>query len=567
MSHSGPNDQGTGPREVLDILVKTPAERLRSLTLQLSESHEENVIHALCLIILQSERLALSKLHTLGNSSLSTHLSETWMMSQGNLEKFTVCFGDFRDFTLESLVLLARVFKVLSEQRLCDPHLRDLAYHRALSKYDHTSERLEYEQLREEAMAVCGPQIAEWMCSCVRKLGSLSVLDSSQDGGAAVSKHHSERSLSVHSPLDPNSLMLSYPTHLEISTSPTVLVSEDKRTPEMPKPLQENPSALSVSEAATKDASGSSQISEEPQLKSSELAADRLVVSSLPASTLATGQSLAAPLTDVPSNMHAACDLEESGSTEEEEATFYAFVIMHAPEDADVADGMREKMEKIIDCKGATFSDDFHTPGKSTLRCIEDAINNTAFTILLLTRNFTTRMVELETNCALINSLNKKHKWNTVIPLLPLHNCMPKHDMPLVLQTIVPLQENKNFEKKILKLISLGKIKRQEKIWTEEQRVKIQKAQQLQLKIPKPLKACEKAQWQETENLRLQLGQVPLLNPNVLGEDNEDGRAWCKHPNIHIESAKYIIIGNDSHMTVDVGGGVDKDLSNNREEQ
>lgn len=565
MSHSEQNNQGTGPREVFDILLKTPPERLLSLTFQLSESPEGNVIHVLCLIVLQRERQALSKLHTLGNCGLSKHLSETWLMSRGKLDKFTVCFGNFQNFTLDSLVLLARVFKVLSEQRLCDPHLRDLAYQRALSKDDHTSDRLGYEQLREEAIAVCGPQFAEWMCSCVSGLGSLSVLDSSQDGGGTLSKHYLEGSCSLPSPLDANSSMLSYPTHLEISTCPTASISEDRRTPETPKTPQANPSVLYVSGVGTKDASEPCQISEEPQLKSSEFAADRLVLYNLPASTPTAGQGFEAPSTYVPSNMHAACYLEESGSTEEEEATFYAFVIMHAPEDADAADGMREKMEKIIDCKGATFSDDFQIPGKSTLRCVEDAINNTAFTMLLLTHNFNTRMVELETNSALINSLNKKHKWNTVIPLLPLHNRMPKQDIPLVLKTLVPLEENKNFERKILKSISLDKIKRQEKIWMEEQRVKIQKARQQQLK--QLMKESEKAQRQEKENLRLQMGQKPLLNPNVLVEDNEDSRSWWQNSNIHIESANYIIIGNDSQMTVGLGGGVDKDHSINREEE
>lgn len=555
MSLSGQNNEGTGPREVFDILVKTPPERLLSVTFQLSESPEGNVIHVLCLIVLQRESQALSKLHTLGDCCLSKHLSETCLMSQGKLEEFSVCFGHFQNFTLESLVLLARIFKVLSEHRLCDPHLRDLAYQRALSKDDHTSKRLVYEQLREEAMAVCGPQFAERMCSCVSGLESLSVLDSSPDGGGTLSTHPSERSCSLPSPLDANSSILSYPTHLEISTYPTALVSEDRRTPETPKTSQANPSVPRVSEVGTKDASEPCQISEEPQLKSSEFAADRLVLSNLPASTPTTGQSFAAPSTYFPSDMYAACNLEESGSTEEEEATFYAFVIMHAPEDADMADSMREKMEKIIDCKGATFSDEFQMPGKSTLRCVEDAINNTAFTILLLTCNFTTRMGELETNSALINSLHKKHKWNTVIPLLPLDNCMSKQDIPLVLKTIVPLHENKNFEKKILKSISLVKIKRQEKIWMEEQRVKIQKARQQKLEHQKLMKECEKAQGQEKENLRLQMGQKPLLNPNML------------RSNIHIENANYIIIGNDSQMTVGPGRGVDKDHSINREEE
>lgn len=537
MSQSRQENQGTGPRDVLDILVKTPPERLLSLTLRPSESPEGNVVQVLCLIVLQRERQALSKLHTLGDCCLSKHLADTCMMSEGKIEEFAVHFGNFRSFTLESLALLARVFKILSEERLCDPQLRDLAYRRALSKDDHTSDKLGHEQLRKEAMAICGPQFAEWMCACVRGLDSLCVLDSSQDEGGALSKCPSESTHNPPSSLHANSSMPSYPTHLEISMPPTALFPEDERTPETSKTSKGNESVLLVSKADVKSASEPCQTSGEAQLKSVEFAAD-----SFPASTPTTGQSFAAPSTYVPSNTFAACCLEE-GYCADEEATFYAFVIMHAPEDADVADGVREKVEKIIGCKGATFSDDFHTPGKSTLRCVEDAINNTAFTILLLTCNFTTRMVEMETNSALINSLDKKHKWNTVIPLLPMHNCMPKQDIPLVLQTIVPLEESKNFERKLRKSLSLVKIKKQEKIWMDEQRAKIQKAW---LRHQKQLKDCKEAGWWEKENLRL-----PMTTTDF----------WQKHPSIHIENANYIMIGNDSQMTVGLSGMVDKDHS------
>lgn len=549
MSQSGQDNQGTGPRDVFDILVKTPTERLLSLTLHLSESPEENVVRVLCLMALQREGQALGKLHTLGDSCLSKHLNDTCVMSKGNLEEFAVHFGNFNGFTLESLVLLARVFKVLSKQQLCDPQLRDLAYQRALSKNDHASNKLGYEQLREEAMAVCGPQFAEWMCSCVRGLDSLCFLDSSQDEEGALSKHKSESTHSLPTSLHANSSMFSYPTHLEISTPPTALFQEDKGTLETSNTSEADASVSKVGRVDVKNASEPCETSEEP-LKSSKFAADSLVSHSFPGSTPTTGQCVAAPLTCVPTHMSTAADL--CCVEEEEQAMFYAFVIMHAPEDADVADCVREKVEKVSGCKGATFSDDFHVPGKSTLRCVEDAINNTAFTFLLLTRNFNTRMVELETNSALINSLDKKHKWNTVIPFLPMENCMPKREIPLVLQTLVPLEESKNFEKKLPKFLTLAKIKRQEKIWIEEQRVKIQKAK---LQHQKQLKHCEKVQRQEKKNL----GHTILHNPNLLGEDSR--ALWKIHPNIHIENANYIMIGNDSQMTVGVGGGVDKDNS------
>lgn len=528
MSQSGQESQGTGPRDVLDILVKTPQERLLSLTLRPSESPEGNVLQVLCLIVLQREGQALSKLHTLGDCSLSKHLADACVTSEGRVKEFAVRFGDFHSFTLESLALLARVFKILSEEGLCDPQLRDLAYRRALSKDDHASDKPGHEQLRKEAMATCGPQFAEWLRACVKGLDSLCVLDSSQDEGGALSKCPSASTHNPPSSLHANSSMPSYPTHLEISMPPTALFPEDERTPETPETSKGNESVLLVSKVDVKNAPEPCQTFGEAQLNS--------VADSFPASTPTTGQSFAAPSTYVPSNTSAACGLEE-GCLADEEATFYAFVIMHAQEDAEVADGVREKVEKIIGCKGATFSDDFHTPGKSTLRCVEDAINNTAFTILLLTRNFTTRMVEMETNSALINSLDKKHKWNTVIPLLPMQNCMPKQDIPLVLQTIVPLEESKNFERKLQKSLSLAKIKRQEKIWMDEQRAKMQKAWLRHQKQPKD---CKEAGW----NLSLPMTDF-----------------WQKHPSIHIENANYIMIGNDSQMTVGLSGRVDKDHS------
>lgn len=557
MSHSQQKKGGTGPREVFDILFKTPPERLLSVTLQLSESPEGNVIHVLCLVVLQKERQALSKLHTLGDSCLAKHLAETWMTSRGELEEFGIRFGEFQSLTLESLVLLARVFKVLSEQRLCDPGLRDAAYQRALSTNDHASDDLRYEQLKEEAAAVCGPQVAEWVSSDVRGLESLCLLDSNQDEGSAPPEERSQSDRSLPSPRHTNSSMSSFPTHLEISIAPTNVLTEDRRTPEMPSTV--NTSDLHVSEVDVKNASGPSPTSEEPGFGSIEDASTRLVSSSFSASTPTTGPSLSAPSTYVPTKAPAASDLEEGYSTEEEEeATFYAFVIMHAPEDADVADGLREKIEKLIGCKGATFSEDFYIPGKSTMRCVEDSINNTAFTILLLTRNFTTRMLEMKTDSALINSLEKKHKWNTVIPLLPQHNRMPKKDMPLVLQTIVPLEENKNFERKIKKSLSPVNIKRQEKIWMNKQKELLQQS--------KLMKEREKAQSQEKEKLGPQYGQKLVINPNGLGEHGEDVSALLSRSNIHIQNANYIMIGNDSQMTVGLGRGVDNDHSVHREE-
>ncbi|XP_070774988.1 TIR domain-containing adapter molecule 1 [Enoplosus armatus] len=587
MSHAGQENQGTGLRDVFDIIVKAPPERLLSLTFQLGESPEDKIIHALSLIVLQKEARALNKLQTLRDNYLADYLAEKWQISGGKLEDFGVHCGHFQELTGESLAGLARLYKVLSEQRLCDPRLRDLAYKRALSsdgqKTSHC-EDLEYDRLKEEAIVVCGPEFAEWMCSPT-DLKSVSYHDphSSLDQGNStlkVTQDQSERGHSLPSPLQASSSMPSYPTHLEMSIPPTASFQDDKITPETSD--EANGPVLLVRECEAENAPGQSQTCEEPQPKSNEppmfgaknhSKLDETLDAQNSDSLIAqnetpnqTSKPTAEPKLALPTatnfvlpKMPLTLEMKESkGAEEEEEATFYAFAILHAPEDADMAESMREKLEKVISSEGATFSGDFAVPGKSTLRCVEDAINNSAFTLLLLTRNFNTRMLEVKTNSALINSINKKHKYNTVIPLLPRENCIPRASIPMALQTIVPLEENKSFERKIQKSLSQARIQRQRMIWTEEQRVQMQIERQERLKHLNQsrrqlIKECETAQFLEQESLRLVMAHKPATVPP---------------PSIHIENANYIMIGNDSQMTVgDVGGGPDKDKYMYREEE
>ncbi|XP_070700972.1 TIR domain-containing adapter molecule 1 [Pempheris klunzingeri] len=604
MSHGEQENPGTGPRDVFDILVKSPLERLVSLTYQLGESPEDSIIHALCLIILQKEAQALNKLQTLKDNCLAKHLAEKWHMSGGKLEDFGIQCGHFQEFAGESLAVLARVFKVLSEQRLCEPLLRNLAYKRALScdnQKPSNPEDLQYDRLMEEAKDVCGPQCAEWMCSPTDlKSGSYHDLHSSLNEGKTTLKvtlcqDQLERARSLPSPLQASSSVPSYPTHLEISVPPTALFEDNKTTPETSDKSKLNAPVLLVGKPEAKNAPGQSQTSEEPQLEppvlgtgkhsrmDETLAAGSSKLNSFltqnetkttqnttePNFALPTATNFFLPKMPVPNEM-----CESNSAEEEEEAIFYAFVILHAPEDADMAESIRKKVETVIGFEGATFSEDFAIPGKSTLRCVEDAINHSAFTLLLLTCNFNTGMLEMKTNSALINSINKKHKCNTVIPLLPQENCIPRQSIPLVLQTIVPLYESKGFEKKLQKFLSPSRIKTQKTIWTQEQTVTRQvnrqeRLKQLNLHQRQLIRECKTAQLLERENLNLLMTQNLLLGGGVLPEQHGgEGRAWWpQQPNIHIENAKYIMIGNDSQMTVDMGGGAGNDDSMHREDE
>ncbi|KAK2822320.1 hypothetical protein Q5P01_022385 [Channa striata] len=587
MSHQGQNNQGTELRDVFDILVKAPPERLQSLTIQLGESAEDTIIQGLCLVVLQREVQALKKFQMLKNNCLANHLAETLQMG-GNLEDFRNYCGNFHELTKETLAALARIFKRLSEQRLCDPLLTNLAYQRALSTDSKTkrNEEQEYDQLIEEAKGVCGPDIAEQICSPKGlKPGSLcdydrSLKEENSTLRVTLCRDQSRRAHSFPSPLQANFSEASYPTHLEISSPPTILLREDSTIPETTEDSKLNTPALAGECEATNGQSQSkinkstlSELKKDSQMDATCTAVCRkpdnplahcgtlnqtTKPSTQPNISLPIGSNIFLPKMPVPSEIH-----ECKGAEEEEEAIFYPFVILHAPEDEDMAQSIREKLEKVIGSEGAIFCDDFAIPGKSTLSCVEDAINNSAFTVLLLTHNFNTRLLEMKTNSALINSINKTHKYNTVIPLLPQENAMPKQNIPIILQAIVPLEECRNFEKKLKRTMTPACIKKQKNIWVEEKRVKAQIERQDRLKQHNQtqkqlIEECKAAQLLEREKLSLLMAQNLLLNCSE--QHGSDGQAgWQQVRNIHIENAQYIMIGNDSQMTVDAIGGADKD--------
>ncbi|XP_033994005.1 TIR domain-containing adapter molecule 1 [Trematomus bernacchii] len=578
MSHVGQESQGTGLRDVFDIVIKASPNRLLSLTFQLGESPEDNIIHALCLIVLQKEGRALNKLQMLKNNFLAQLLAEKWQMSEGKLEDFATRCGHLQEFTGESLALLARIFKVLSEQRLCDTTLRNLAYKRALSSDNQKSsncEYLEYDQFREEAKVVCGPQFAEWLCSSKNQM-------SEQDPHGPPDKEsttlkvdlpqdQSERAYSLPSPLQATSSMPSYPTHLEISLPPTASYRDNRVTPETSGASEINTPAPVVGESQTSQPESSEPpmfgakkpLKMEGAAEGGEL--DSLITrketlhqtskpTTEPTFALPTATSNSLPKMPAPKEVH-----ESEGAEVEEEPIFYAFVIFHAAEDADVAESMKERLEEVMDIEGATFGE-FAVPGRSTLRSVEDAINNSAYTVLLLTRNFD-RMQMMEADSALVNSIYKKHKDGTVIPLLPRENSLPKDSFPMVLKTINTLDENRNFERKVRRVFSPTQIKKQRDIWNTEQKVKMQMQRQETLKNlnryqKQLIRECTKAELLQKDHLRLLLEQELHLGP----------RGPPEQPQIHINNAKYIMIGNDSRMNVGSDEHADRDDSINRDE-
>lgn len=498
------SDPGTGVKEVIDLLLKAPSDRLRSLTYQLGPSAEENIVHALCLFILQKQVEALEKLQICKNNILAKYLSEKWQRDTSNIENLRVLCENFQESN--SVLTLARIFKVLTDHRLCKKDLLNLAYKRALPHESSDSTVLEYNYIMEEAKQACGPEIVDILGIKNLKLESEfpSKSDKSNTSGTT-----GLADVSIEDPSSLRSASSSFPSELEISFPPTSL-------PGISSHVTVNPYQPSKSIS-------------KPQEEPLEAAAT-----------------------------------EES---EEEEEKFYSFVILHAQEDEDMAVNMKEKVEKIIQSEGATYSGEFEVSGKIPIRCMDDAINNSAFALLLLTKNFNS-FLELKANTALINSIENPSKRDTVIPLSPESNAMPKADFPMVLRTLNPLVENRHFETKIRQALKPGKIKRQKEVWTKKKELKRLNEKKKRLEISNQLQQMENREYramlmlrQEHQNLMYERNNIVLqqFDPN-----NPDGRPLLQPQHINISNAQYVLIGNDSRMAVNLSGS---EPENNRYEQ
>lgn len=280
----------------------------------------------------------------------------------------------------------------------------------------------------------------------------------------------------------------------------------------------------------------------------------------------------------------------EKQTCQEEEDMFYAFVILHAQEDSEEAVRLKSRLESISSTTGATFSEDFAVPGQSTFRCVEDAIENSAFVLLLLTPNFNTHLNETNTDSALMNSIEKPHKYNTVIPLLPRANGLTRDQMPLILRTKNPLDETRDrdiFEKMAQRVLDWKNIQKHKSMWQQAQKVKKQREKQQRLQEEREYHRdfirefarvrelevqVQQMQQQQQQHLLPPYAHQPNLHQGFPGRPQSfdprpfqspspmpsyySGNMWQQPPShIHIQNARCIMIGDNSTMTV--GGAVD----------
>ncbi|OBS82825.1 hypothetical protein A6R68_23177 [Neotoma lepida] len=124
-----------------------------------------------------------------------------------------------------------------------------------------------------------------------------------------------------------------------------------------------------------------------------------------------------------------------------EEEVFLKFVILHAEDDTDEALRVQNLLQNDFGIRpGIIFAE--MPCGRLHLQNLDDAVNGSAWTILLLTENFLRdTWCNFQFYTSLMNSVNRQHKYNSVIPMRPLNSPLPRERTPLALQTINALEE------------------------------------------------------------------------------------------------------------------------------
>ncbi|CAM4681618.1 unnamed protein product [Lepidochelys olivacea] len=154
------------------------------------------------------------------------------------------------------------------------------------------------------------------------------------------------------------------------------------------------------------------------------------------------------------------------------EKRFFSFVVLHASEDVAIACRVKEMLESMGVPDGATFCEEFLIPGQCQLTCFQDAIENSAFTLLLLTQNFQSRFCVHQMNMALMDSLQRRPKYNSVIPFVPKENSSKKCPIPSMLVGVVPLDESSPvFSRTVKNTFHLRRISEQKAMWSQLQHI------------------------------------------------------------------------------------------------
>ncbi|GAB1301701.1 TIR domain-containing adapter molecule 2 [Apodemus speciosus] len=160
------------------------------------------------------------------------------------------------------------------------------------------------------------------------------------------------------------------------------------------------------------------------------------------------------------------------GHEEQTEEEFLKFVILHAEDDTDEALRVQNLLQNDFGIRpGIVFAE--MPCGRLHLQNLDDAVNGSAWTILLLTENFLRdTWCNFQFYTSLMNSVNRQHKYNSVIPMRPLNSPLPRERTPLALQTINALEEeSQGFPTQVERIFRESVYERQQSIWKETRSV------------------------------------------------------------------------------------------------
>ncbi|XP_072457960.1 TIR domain-containing adapter molecule 1 [Notamacropus eugenii] len=161
---------------------------------------------------------------------------------------------------------------------------------------------------------------------------------------------------------------------------------------------------------------------------------------------------------------------------------FFSFVILHAQKDEAIALRVRDTLENLGVPDGTTFCEEFQVPGRSELWCLQDAIDNSAFILLLLTRHFDCQMSLHQVNIALMNSLTRREKENSVIPFFPRENTLKSAKVSPLLTGLVSLDESSPvFSKKVSSTFNPRKLQARKEDWKKQQEIRAIQEQSKQM--------------------------------------------------------------------------------------
>lgn len=166
---------------------------------------------------------------------------------------------------------------------------------------------------------------------------------------------------------------------------------------------------------------------------------------------------------------------EPALTSEPDAGQFFTFVVLHASEDEVVAHRVKDLLENMGVPNGATLCENFAIAGRSHMTCFQDAMENSAFIILLLTKNFPCDLCMFQTNTVLMESIMNPSKSDSVIPFIPQENPLEWSEIPSVLGGLTPLDEKSpGFSRTVQNTFTTSRINKKKDSWDLLQRRKLQ---------------------------------------------------------------------------------------------